>query len=307
MSTIRIEDIAFVRFRAPDLAQMRGFLEDFGLSVIEHDGRLFARGTGANPFLHSTELGEPGFASLGLRAASLADLEALAKAEGADIRPLDAPGGGKAVVLSDPDGRRVEVVAGQTDAPPRPAPAREAWNTASARLRERQTKRVAAGPAHVVRLGHCVLNVADFRASERWYKERFGFITSDEIALTPEFSVGAFMRCDRGATPTDHHTLFLVQSPKGPGFNHAAFEVADFDDLMAGHQTLKEAGRHAEWGVGRHILGSQVFDYWRDPWGHTLEHWTDGDLFTAADGSNVASLADLMGVQWGPAAPPTMG
>ena len=30
----------------------------------------------------------------------------------------------------------------------------------------------------------------------------------------------------RGETPTDHHTLFLAQSPKGPGFNHAAFEVA---------------------------------------------------------------------------------
>lgn len=307
MSIIRIEDIAFVRFRAPDLAQMRSFLEDFGLSVAEQDGRLFARGAGAGPFLHATEVGEPGFAGLGLRAASLTDLETLAKAENAEIRPLDAPGGGKVVVLSDPDGRRVEVVAGQVAAAPSPLPEREPWNTAAARLRERQTKRVATGPAHIVRLGHCVLNVADFRACERWYKDRFGFITSDEIALTPEFSVGAFMRCDRGATPTDHHTLFLVQSPKGPGFNHAAFEVADFDDLMAGHQALKDAGRDAEWGVGRHILGSQVFDYWRDPWGHTLEHWTDGDLFTAADGSNVASLTDLMGVQWGPAAPPTMG
>jgi len=306
MSIIRIEDIAFVRFRAPDLAQMRGFLEDFGLSVAEHEGRLFARGSGPNPFLHVTEPGEPGFASLGLRAASLADLEILANAEDVQIAQLDAPGGGQVVVLTDPDGRRVEVVAGQTPVPPLPLPAREAWNTASARLRERRTKRVASGPAHVVRIGHCVLNVADFRASEHWYKERFGFITSDEIALTPEFSLGAFLRCDRGATPTDHHTLFLVQAPTGPGFNHAAFEVADLDDLMAGHQMLKEAGRHAEWGVGRHILGSQVFDYWRDPWGHTLEHWTDGDVFTAADGSNVASLTDLMGVQWGPAAPPTM-
>lgn len=307
MSTIKIEDIAFVRFQAPDLTQMRGFLEDFGLSVAEHDGRLFARGSGSSPFLHATELGEPGFAGLGLRAASLDDLEILANAEGAAVKPLEAPGGGHVVTLADPDGRRVEVVAGQTPVTHLPLPEREAWNTAAARPRERQTKRVAAGPAHVVRLGHCVLNVADFRACERWYKDRFGFITSDEIALTPEFSVGAFMRCDRGATPTDHHTLFLVQSPKGPGFNHAAFEVADFDDLMAGHQALKEAGRHAEWGVGRHILGSQVFDYWRDPWGHTLEHWTDGDLFTAADGSNRASLTDLMGVQWGPAAPPTMG
>ena len=58
----------------------------------------------------------------------------------------------------------------------------------------------------------------------QWYKDRFGFITSDEIQLAPDFSLGAFMRCDRGEEPTDHHTLFLMQSPKGPGFNHAAFE-----------------------------------------------------------------------------------
>jgi catechol 2,3-dioxygenase-like lactoylglutathione lyase family enzyme len=306
MSTIKIEDIGFVRFRAPDLVQMRSFLEDFGLIVAQDGERLFARGVGTSPFLHVTELGDPGFAALGLRAAALTDLETLAKSEGVVVEPLAAPGGGYVVVLTDPDGRRVEVVAGQAKAESATLPDREPWNTSGRRERLRQTKRVAGGPAHVVRLGHCVLNVADFRASERWYKDRFGFITSDEIALTPDFSLGAFMRCDRGAIPTDHHTLFLVQSPSGPGFNHAAFEVADLDDLMAGHQKLKDAGRHAEWGVGRHILGSQVFDYWRDPWGHTLEHWTDGDLFTADDGSNVASITDLMGVQWGPSAPPTM-
>ena len=304
---IKIEDIAFVRFRVPDLAQMRGFLEDFGLAVASQDAhRIVSRGAGPSPVLHIAELGEPGFAGLGLKAASLADLEALAAAEGVAVLPFDAPGGGLAATRQDPDGHRIEVVAGQAPADPLPLPAREPWNAAAGHRRLRQTRRVAPGPAHVVRLGHCVLNVSDFRASERWYKDRFGFITSDEIALTPEFSVGAFLRCDRGDTPTDHHTLFLVQSPKGPGFNHAAFEVADLDDLMAGHQRLKDAGRAAEWGVGRHILGSQVFDYWRDPWGHTLEHWTDGDLFTATDGSNTASLADLMGVQWGPPAPPTM-
>ena len=306
MSVIKAEDIAFVRFRAPDLGRMRTFLEDFGLSVQAQDGRLFARGAGPDPFLHATEEGEPGFAGVGFKAASLRDLETLAKHEGAGIEPLDAPGGGFHLVLADPDGHRVEVVAGQAPAPPLPLPLREPWNTARVRDRQRQTRRVAAGPSRIVRLGHCVLNVSDFRTSEHWYKDRFGFITSDEIALAPSLSIGAFMRCDRGETPTDHHTLFLVQSPSGPGFNHAAFEVADLDDLMVGHEKLKAAGHRQEWGVGRHILGSQVFDYWRDPWGHVLEHWTDGDLFTAADGSNLASLQDLMGVQWGPSAPPTM-
>jgi catechol 2,3-dioxygenase-like lactoylglutathione lyase family enzyme len=152
-----------------------------------------------------------------------------------------------------------------------------------------------------------VLNVADFRASEAWYKSRFGLITSDEIALSPDFSVGAFLRCDRGDTPTDHHTLFLLQAPTGAGFNHAAFEVIDFDDLMRGREHLLAVKAHPEWGIGRHLLGSQIFDYWRDPWGHTLEHWTDGDLFTAADGSNTATLPDLMAVQWGMQMPATMG
>ena len=31
-------------------------------------------------------------------------------------------------------------------------------------------------------------------------------------------SMGAFMRCDRGETPTDHHTLFLMMNPAGVGF-----------------------------------------------------------------------------------------
>ena len=35
------------------------------------------------------------------------------------------------------------------------------------------------------------------------------------------------------------------------------------------------------WGIGRHILGSQLFDYWHDPDGCQFEHYADGDLFTA--------------------------
>lgn len=308
MSILKIEDVAHVRFRAPDLGQMRTFLEDFGLAVIEQtDTRLVARGSGPTPVAHVTDLGDPGFSGVAFRAESVADLERLAAVEGVSVAESDLPGGGHVVTLADPDGHRIDVVAGQAAALSQPLAADVPWNRAAARERLRATKRIAAGAANVVRLGHVVLNVSNFRASERWYKDRFGFITSDEIQVAPELSIGAFMRCDRGETPTDHHTLFLMQGPKGPGFNHAAYEVADLDDLMRGHQRLKDAGREAEWGVGRHILGSQIFDYWRDPWGHTLEHWTDGDLFIADDGSNISNLQDLLGVQWGPQMPPTMG
>ncbi len=87
---------------------------------------------------------------------------------------------------------------------------------------------------------------------------------------------------------------------------HAAFEVANLDDLMLGHQHLKSKGREAAWGVGRHILGSQVFDYWKDPFGNELEHWTDGDLLTAADAPQKVPVSELRSVQWGSPHPSTL-
>lgn len=307
MSIIRIEDIAYVRFSAPDLGAMATFLSEFGIETRREGDTLYGRGTGPAPFVHVTHLGEPRFIGLGFRAESVADLETLAKAEGVTVAASDRPGGGRIVTLADPDGFRVDVIAGDTPLAETILPVREATNDGRATPRTNAVKRVAAGPAHVKRLGHCVLNVTDFRTSERWYKERFGFITSDEITIEglPD-SLGAFMRCDRGDQPTDHHTLFLVGAGS-PKFNHAAFEVADFDDLMAGHQHLKDKNRSHEWGIGRHILGSQIFDYWRDPWGHAVEHWTDGDRINAAFGSHKADIKELLGTQWGPGAPPTMG
>ena len=300
---IRIEDVSHVAFRAPDLARMEAFAADFGLVTRRENGRLYARGLGPAPYLHMTEEGAPGFTALGLRAASVADVKAIGESEGVEPKPLDRPGGGLAVTLTDPDGHAIEVIAGQTTAAPLAVPVSEDWNSVRTRGRIRAAKRTGAGASHVVRLGHGVLGVSDFRRSERWYKERFGFITSDEVAVSPELSIGGFLRCDRGASPTDHHTLFLLQGPQGVGFHHAAFEVVDVDDLFRGHDRLSQAGWTPEWGVGRHLLGSQVFDYWKDPWGHVLEHWTDGDLLTAADGSRTASLHDLLAVQWGQPSP----
>ncbi|WOR15243.1 VOC family protein [Hyphomonas sp. FCG-A18] len=300
MSVIKIEDIAHVKFSAPDLGKMQTFLTEFGLDTWRAgDGRLYARASDGIPFNHVTEKGQAGFQGLGLRAESVEDLQKLAASEEVEIQELPTPGGGKYICLKDPDGFLVEVVAGQEFTEPSAVPTEPPRNSAAVKTRHRQAVRLNAGPSHVLRLGHCVLNVSDFRTSERWYKERFGFITSDEIEAASGLAIGAFMRCDRGDQPTDHHTLFLAQLPQKPGYMHAAFEVAGLDDLMLGHAHLKSNNRKAAWGVGRHILGSQIFDYWKDPWGHELEHWTDGDLFTAADGSNTATVDDLLAVQWG--------
>ena len=300
MGAIKIEDVSHIRFAAPELATMQRFLEEFGLTKHHDDAQtIFMRAHGPAPFVHATQIGEAGFVALGLRAACVEDLEKLAHAEGVTVEPLDMPGGGHVVRLTDPDGRLVEVVAGQEMLAPLAVDAPPPVNNGLTQPRARQPVRVDAGPATVMRLGHVVLDVGDFRTVEAWYKQRFGLLTSDEVEAAPGQAIGAFLRCDRGAQPSDHHSLFLIQALDQPGFNHAAFEVLDINDVMRGHEYLKKHGRTASWGIGRHILGSQIFDYWLDPWGHELEHWTDGDLFTAADAANTASMQELLGVQWG--------
>ena len=299
MPIIKIDDIAHVRFSAPDLHKMRLFLEDFGISCWEVGGRLYGKGSDGTPFLHVTERGAPKFLAVGFRAESLADLEKLATAEGVTVEDLNEPGGGKIVRLTDPDGYGVEIVAEQAmgaasfnfSDPPR--------NTAASKPRFRSTVRLEVAPAHVRRIGHAVLKVRNFRTSEKWYKERFGFLTSDEVEAAEDVPLGAFMRCDRGDNPADHHTLFLAELPGALGLLHAAFEVANLDDLMLGHRHLAARKRKAAWGVGRHIMGSQIFDYWKDPFGNELEHWTDGDLFTAADPPQKQPMSALLAVQWG--------
>lgn len=299
MPVIKVEDIAHVRFAAPDLAAMRSFLEDFGMTCFEQDGRLYGKGADGRPFVHVTQPGEAKFLAVGFRAETVADLERLAAYEGVAVEASTEPGGGSVVRLTDPDGYGVEVIAGQAKGGAAPAIADLPRNSVAARPRQRAPVQLQPAPAHVHRIGHAVLKVRDFRTSEKWYKDRFGFLTSDEVEAAQDVPLGAFMRCDRGDKPADHHTLFLAQLPGKLGLLHAAFEVANFDDLMLGHQHLKAAKRQPAWGVGRHIMGSQVFDYWKDPFGNELEHWTDGDVFTAADPPQKQPMSALLAVQWG--------
>ena len=302
---IKVKDIAYVRFAAPDLARMEQFLSDFGLVVhAREDGRLYARATDPSPYVHVTERGDAAFRGVAFEAASVADLAAAAKLDGASaVEKIDAPGGGQRVRFSDPDGFAVEVVHGRELLEPLPVRSAAPLNRGSERPRLGTLQRVAAGPASIKRLGHAVVRVSDFRRSEDWYKSRFGFLSSDEVYLgEPENVITAFMRCDRGDEYTDHHT-FLCIGVGEVGFDHAAFEVEDIDAVMTGHDHLVQAGYEHHAGIGRHVLGSQVFDYWRDPWGHVLEHFTDGDLLDRAHPTGRHDPATALGTQWGSFAP----
>lgn len=300
MSVTRALDLAYVRMTAPDVEEQSRFLQDFGLADLgwHRDARLFASANEA-PFCYIIEQGAASFKGLGLWVDSIDTLGAIAAKEGAEIAPIALPGGGSHVRMIDPDGFEIDAVAGQTFSPRASAVATASWNENGGRERVDAFRRTQKGPSHVLRLGHIGLAVTDFKRSERWYKERFGLLTTEEFEAEPGKPLGSFMRLDRGAEPTDHHTIVLVESPTGARLRHIAFEVAGLDDLMAGREYLTQHGYKPHWGVGRHIFGSQIFDYWFDPYGREHEHWTDGDQLTAAISPRLVSMDEVMGVQWG--------
>ena len=299
-----IVDLTYVRFQVPDLAKQETFLNDFGMQTWQQDGVLYARGTDASAFIYSASEGDAAFLGLGFEADSQAALEKVAAIDGVAITENNAPGGGLIASFSDPDNYQMDLVWGMDKASEKAVPSRSPLNDGEHRLRLGERVTFQTQSHDVKRLGHCVLGVTDFPTSFAWYHERFGLISSDEIyAGAEENIIGAFMRCDRGSEYVDHHTLFLLGAGQ-PGFNHAAFEIANWDSLMAGHFSLQQAGYKHSWGVGKHLLGSQVFDYWKDPHDFTLEHFTDGDLFNVEFGSHKAPIDSLLGSHWGPEGAP---
>lgn len=303
--TVKAIALAYVMFDRPDLEEAERFLFDFGLHTVGHDNDLlFLRAADTSPFCYVVRKApKPKFVGFGLRVRHREDLDVLARLPGAStVESLDWPGGGWRVRLRDPSGFQVDVVQGQLPVEVLSHRAPLPINSAHATPRIDRTQRPAAKAPEVLRLGHVVLELADFQATCAWYTQHFGFIPSDVQVLPDGSPAVTFMRLDLGDQPADHHTLALAQG-FAPMYSHSAYEVIDTDAVGMGQRALRERGWRHAWGIGRHILGSQIFDYWQDPWGDKHEHYCDGDLFTDAVPMGVHAVSREAMSQWGQTMP----
>ncbi|MGV0627722.1 VOC family protein [Mycolicibacter minnesotensis] len=303
---IRVTDIAWLEFDKPDLVRTEAFARAFGFGVaLSAPEQLHLRGTRAGAPCVIVRNGQrTRFAGYALCAADEADVARLADKTGAPLRRLPEPIGGVAVQLTDPTGTPVKVVAGTHQLPAHPAQAPQLANVGAGAARINATVRPAPVPARIQRLGHLVLQSTTYRQTLDWYLETLGMIVSDFLFFPGQRHRGpamSFIRCDRGATPSDHHTLALTLGPANR-YVHSAFEVADLDALAAGGEYLRDRGYLRSWGIGRHIQGSQLFDYWRDPDGFLVEHYADGDVFDNTLEPGWAPFTASGLAQWGPPA-----
>ncbi|MCP5170329.1 MAG: VOC family protein [Hahellaceae bacterium] len=298
----KVSGLAAIRLARPDIETAVRFFEDFGLSKCYSNAHMaMMRGTNDNTPSIIIERGPARYLGMNFTVASADDLQRLAAAHGVGVVEAHPERGGQCVLLRDPDNLMVEVIHGWTPLPALPSGDVVPANRPGHTPRINQTVRLNyKTPPRVCRLGHTVLGVTRFAESLAWYQENLGLIVSDfQMMETDPLPVVAFMRCDRGDTPTDHHTLALASAVE-IGHLHSAFELADMDAVVAAGVVLKQRNHHHTWGIGRHILGSQIFDYWRDQEGDMFEHYADGDLFDAQMPTGYHAFNGEALHQWGP-------
>ena len=306
----RAVELAFLRWERRRLAPVECFWRDFGLHIVSASSeRVVARGAGAAPCVAIAERGHA-TASWGLRS-------------GCPRTPTSNATSTSSVRTGSPRSRSPVVGAAsncsirrgaasgccRVSARSKPCRCATAWssttNTAQQAPRVNRTVRAPIEPARVVRLGHVVLQTVDFPRMADWYMRVLGLIPTDVQYLADGSPNLAFCRLDLGDTPADHHTFVLVGGIEEK-YEHSAYEVVDLDALGQGQQVLRAQGHRHMWGIGRHVLGSQLFDYWFDPDGFEYEHYTDGDVFTADLETHYSPLEFGSIWAWGDDAPASM-
>ena len=303
---VKVRDLAWLEFEKPDLERAELFATAFGfVPVLRTGSELQLRGSDADaPCVLIRQGPRSRLVGSTFQAADRQDVLRLAEATGRTVTPLPESLGGVGVDLVDPSGARVRVVADTHQLPALPTQQPLSWNVGHELTRVNATQRPARVPATVQRLGHVVLQSNRYLETLDWYLQHLGLIVSDFLYYPGQRERGpvmSFIRCDRGPTPTDHHTLALVLGPSNR-YVHSAYQVADLDALAAGGEFLREHGYQRSWGIGRHIQGSQIFDYWRDPDGFLVEHFSDGDMFDNTLEPGWAPMTASGLAQWGPPA-----
>ncbi|AOW12034.1 hypothetical protein LPB72_13620 [Hydrogenophaga crassostreae] len=282
---LKLKSLHHLCVEVPDLDTNTKFATDFGLlETARKDNRVYFRTYGADAYSYVAEPGaKTRLKSVAFLAESRAVLDDAVQQFGATpVRPLDGPGGGFAVSLTDPDGNIIDIVYGieEREADPMlPAPQ---INTPD-NVQRFNTRHVRPddGPARPLRLGHIGLFVGNYARSEAWYAKTLGLIASDRMyAGVPNNYVGGFYRLDRGEEYVDHHVVGFF-GMGAPGIHHFSFEVQGIEQQMVAHRHLQKANYQPVWGVGRHPLGSHVFDMWKDPNGLRFETFSDTDKYNA--------------------------
>jgi catechol 2,3-dioxygenase-like lactoylglutathione lyase family enzyme len=259
---VKVIKLAHVGLNAVDLSKQAEFYNDkWGLERIDEFGRdMFFRAEGPDHHVLTLhENNDPGMHHVALEVASEDEIDRAyeeLQAQGIEVvtpptQELE-PGIARAIRFKDPDGFLVELVAGID-------PLKDAYGN-------RDVKPHA--------LNHVVLNVSNTERSETFYRDTLGF------KLTDRFIGGlSFWACN-----LNHHSLAFGAAADGKAsFHHAAFDMKDWEEWLRAIFFAGERGVRRVWGPGRHLFGNNLFSYYKDPEGNTVEYTAEVEQLTDPD------------------------
>lgn len=157
------------------------------------------------------------------------------------------------------------------------------------------SSRSGVEPVHPRHLSHLLCFTPDVTRMVAFQRDVLGLRLSDHSG-----DIIAFLHTPHGS---DHHLVAFAKS-HAPGLHHSSWDVASVDEVGLGAEQMRNAGWSEGWGVGRHVLGSNYFNYVQDPWGSFCEYSCDIDFvphdvdWQAADHDAADSL-----YVWGPPVP----
>ncbi|KAE8361869.1 Glyoxalase/Bleomycin resistance protein/Dihydroxybiphenyl dioxygenase [Aspergillus caelatus] len=284
-SRIKLTRLSHMRYQHPDLDAIHQFMMDFGLQVaLQTDDEVWYKGYGPDQYVYYAKKGPRKFLGGVFQAASWDDFERASKLSSAEpVEQLhDAPGGGFLVTVTDPEGFPVNVIYGQQLVADKPtySPEKVVLNFPEEKPRVRQFNRFEPGPAAIYKLGHFGLCTQKFEEQLEFYTSNFNIVPTDFVYVEKEGH----------QVPAAH-------------VHHSSYEVYDFDAQHLGHEWLVAKGYRPTWGIGRHVLGSQIFDYWWDISGNMVEHYADGDLVNNETPIGYMPAGEDTLAIWGPKVP----
>ena len=283
-------------FSVPDLAVAHSFYAEFGLDV-RRDGQWLNLYTVGHSHCWAS-IFEAGAAKrlqyvrYGIFAEDVAEFTARVEGLGLAIAPHPL-GDAMGLWLRDPDGIATQLVVAPKVSPSAKSepsvPIAVAPGQGAAPSRSQVARVHPRNLSHILRFSPDVPRITAFCA------DVLGLRLSDR-----SLDIIAFVHTPHGS---DHHLVAFAKS-QAPGLHHSSWDVGSIDDVGAGAEHMREAGWGEGWGVGRHVLGSNYFNYVQDPWGSFCEYsfgidYVPADLdWPAADHPPADSL-----YVWGPPVP----
>jgi|LSQX01.3.fsa_nt_gb catechol 2,3-dioxygenase-like lactoylglutathione lyase family enzyme len=258
-----IHSINHVAVEIPDLEIEQQFLDEFGLRVSSSEGVLKVRASAHDHVWVRIAEGKQkklAYVSVGCYQSDFDGLVEQILDNGGQKAAKHPIGDDDGFWFTDPHGMLLQLrVAGKTMPDAKQAiPDMNVPEGVQGATNRRDMAKV-----YPTRLAHILLFTPSVNQSVEFYEKGLGVKTADRTGDGVAFTYARF--------GCDHHLLAFVTS-NAVGIHHLSWDVEGIDDLGLGAERMRSAGYVRQWGMGRHVLGSNYFNYICDNFGLWWEY-----------------------------------